>query len=554
MDKKIQKFCSQTVFQWCGVLMILIFAPVLFCVLAIGNDMDYWDAIKLTRLLYSTQVIGLLAVFGAVLCVCILYFCRNFGLNEKRNLIVNLVLIGAFSGLYFINTMVSREIAFKLPWDIMVVSGCGYYAGIGEPLRDAESAYLSIYPNNIPISYFLGRIYRTVLQRGDFPYVIDYAWMQVGCALTSIAGFFSCLTVKRLTKKLLPTIICFFTVFLLVECSAWKMAPYTDTYGVAFSVMSIYFYILSRDDKRERGVFSQKGFAEVRRYFCLVLSLICAGTGGLIKPSVYIVMIAVIGMEFFRLLGEKPMKWLYFPVELLFVFALLWGAGKYKDHMVEYLGMEYNKEISAGWQHFFMLGLNDATTGGDNSDDNAMFAQFEKAEERKQAELERAFKRLGEKGFLGTLHFYLKKMVMTFNDATFGWGTETWIYGYYEGNQNLASGTERTELLRSIYWEGRWVGAYNTVCQLAWYVVLLGLPGICLMKRRNAGYDILVISFVGIFFYQMLLEARARYLFVFLPVIIAASVCGYERYAELVRVFVQKRKAADKDADQHSYG
>ena len=31
---------------------------------------------------------------------------------------------------------------------------CGYYAGIGKPLE--YYTYLSVYPNNIPISYFLG--------------------------------------------------------------------------------------------------------------------------------------------------------------------------------------------------------------------------------------------------------------------------------------------------------------------------------------------------------------------------------------------------------------
>lgn len=256
MGDKRQKFCSQTVFQWCSVLMLLVFMPVLFCVLAIGNNMDYWDPIKQTELLYSTQVIGLLAVFGAVLFVCILYLCRNWQINWKWNLIVNLLLFGVFLGVYFFNTMVCREIAFKLPWDIMMVRGFGYYAGIGEPL--GYNSYLSVYPNNIPISYFLGRIYRTVLERGDFPYVIEYAWMQVGCVLISIAGFFSCLTVKKLTKKFLPTIVCFLAVFVLVECSAWKMAPYTDTYAISFSVMSIYFYFLSIDDKRAGGVYIKK--------------------------------------------------------------------------------------------------------------------------------------------------------------------------------------------------------------------------------------------------------------------------------------------------------
>lgn len=463
MDTMRQKFCSQTVFKCFSGLMLLTFVPVLFCVLAIGNNMDYWDPIKQRQLLYSTQVLGVLALLGAAAFLGILYLSRNIRMNRKWNLIADLVLLGAFLGIYFLNTMVSREIAFKLPWDIMIVRGCGYYAGISKPLE--YYSYLSIYPNNIPISYFLGKIYRTVHEQGDFPYVIDYAWMQVGCALISIAGFFACLTVKKLTKKLFPTIVCFLAVFLLVECSAWKMVPYTDTYAISFSIMSVYFYLLSRDsDKREPGdnISSKEGFSEGKRWVSLILSLACAGVGGVVKPSVYIMLIVIMGMEFFRLLGKEPKKWLYFLADLLLIIAMMWGIGKYKEHMIEYLGLEYNGEISASWHHYFLVGLNDTTTGGYNSDDNSIFGefQFEKKKVRNKAELERAFERLKEKGFLGVPYFYLKKLVMTFNDATFGWGTEVWVDSYYEGGENLASGTDRTEILRSIYWDGRWTGAY----------------------------------------------------------------------------------------------
>ncbi|MCM1120038.1 MAG: hypothetical protein NC543_11860 [bacterium] len=539
MAKGWHRFFGQTVLSWCRGLMLVMFIPVLFCVLAIGNKMGYWDAIKLKQLLYSTQTLGILAILGAAVCLGVLYLCRNISLDRRGNQITNIVLVGAFLGVFFLNLMVTREIAYKLPSDMMVVRGCGYYAGTEKPL--GYYSYLSIYPNNIPISYFLGRIYRTVLQQGDFPYVIDYAWMQVGCALVSLAGFFSCLTVKKLTRRLMPVIICFLAAFLLVECSAWKMVPYTDTYAVAFSIMSVYFYLLSRDsDNKNIGKFS-----EGRRYALLIVSLACAGMGGLMKPSVYIVLVAVVGIEFCRLLGGDGKRlWLYLALDVLLLIAMMYGIGKYREHMIAYLGLEYNKEVSASWQHYFLMGLNDSTTGGYNPEDSAIFGEFqyEKRAVRNQAELERAVKRLKEKGVLGVWHFYLKKLTMSFNDATFGWGTEVWVDSYYEGENNLASGTDRTEALRSIYWNGKWTGAYYTVCQLVWYVILVGIPGICLVKRRTDGFDILVVSCLGILFYQMLFEARARYLFVFAPLLIAASICGYMRYASLLESIILKRK------------
>ena len=39
---------------------------------------------------------------------------------------------------------------------------------------------------------------------------------------------------------------------------------------------------------------------------------------------------------------------------------------------------------------------------------------------------------------------------------------------------------------------------------------------------------------MGIFFYQMLFEARARYLFVFLPILIVMSICGFGKMSAMI--------------------
>lgn len=48
MGNRLENFFQQTIFKWCSVLMLIIFVPVLFCVLVIGNNMDYWIGAKLT--------------------------------------------------------------------------------------------------------------------------------------------------------------------------------------------------------------------------------------------------------------------------------------------------------------------------------------------------------------------------------------------------------------------------------------------------------------------------------------------------------------------------
>lgn len=141
-------------------------------------------------------------------------------------------------------------------------------------------------------------------------------------------------------------------------------------------------------------------------------------------------------------------------------------------------------------------------------------------------------------------------MVMVFNDGTFGWQSEVWIQEYYPAD--LASDSESMELLRNIFWPtSLYSGRFNAFCQLAWIFCLLGISGICFCRRKQSEkdiplsgeYTVLVVSFLGIFCYQMLFEARARYLLVFLPLLIAIASCGMWQYVGRIHTWMEKRIA-----------
>lgn len=117
---------------------------------------------------------------------------------------------------------------------------------LGTPL--GYFAYYSIYTNNLPIVYILKELYRMAESMGYE--ICKFLWIQVNCGLISIGGFFCCLTVKKLTRKLVPTCAAFFLYLALAGVTPWKIAPYTDTYGMAFPVMGIYFYFCYREAKK----------------------------------------------------------------------------------------------------------------------------------------------------------------------------------------------------------------------------------------------------------------------------------------------------------------
>ena len=149
---------------------------------------------------------------------------------------------------------------------------------------------------------------------------------------------------------------------------------------------------------------------------------------------------------------------------------------------------------------------------------------------------------------------------MVFNDGTFGWAVEIWIHEYYPAS--LAGNDGLMELLRDIFWpQSLYTGKFNAFCQLSWIFCLLGISGLCFCKRKQSGegvwpggnYVVLVVSFLGIFCYQMLFEARARYLLVFLPLLIVISIFGMWQYVDRVHQWIEKR-IADKIKDKQEEG
>ncbi|MCM1191512.1 MAG: hypothetical protein NC123_07360 [Butyrivibrio sp.] len=504
------------------LLLLIVFMPVLGAIIFVGNKMDYYEGLKLPTLL-PNLILALIALAGMGICGYLIRICRKAELTFRKNLIADGIFAVLFVLLYFINVRVAREVVFELPWDIMIVRGTAYQIAHKEAL--GYFPYLSIYPNNIPISYILGRIFRSAEQMGKTFYETEFVWIQVNCMLISLGGFFSCLLVKKITKKLMPAIITFFLYLVLAGMSMWKIAPYTDIYSIVFPVMCIYFYFCYRDADKIR-----------QKCLFILLTFAAAGAGGFIKPSIYLLFIAVLGSEFIRLISEKGKNWIFLLGGALLAVALLFAAKVYTNHIIEEIGLEYNEELEASWHHYFYMGLNERTTGGYNTDDTTLFGEFQTSKkERREAQLERAFGRMKERGVWGSLYFWFRKLVMTFNDGRFGWTGEVWVDKYFPAN--FASNTPLTEWLRSIYWNGANTGRYNTLCQLAWIFCLLCIPGICL------GHDertvILAVSFLGLFFYQMLLEARARYLLAFLPLLIATAVCGLWRYVTWAEGFFQ---------------
>lgn len=338
MDENMNGKFSGRVYAILSVLLSVCFLPVLVCVVFGGTHIDYWEAVKISTRLPNPALL-VIALLGMAICIFLFRKCAHIRFSAKGNRIADCVLLGLFFLLFLINEQIAKEIAFHLPTDYMMVSGVAYKIAKEEPV--GYFVYLSMYPNNIPISYLLGKLYRKASEWGNYPYIYEFFWLQVNCALISIAGFFSCLTVKKLTGKLMPVVSAFGLYLILGGISAWKIAAYTDTYSMVFPVMCVYFYLCYRD----AGHLWSK-------YICLLLSIVAGMTGGFIKPSVYVVIIALLAWELICFLTDIRQHWKFLLPAVLTVLMLAWGSDAYRDHLIDKIGLDYNEELAAGWQQY----------------------------------------------------------------------------------------------------------------------------------------------------------------------------------------------------------
>ena len=538
MEKsKMTNFCERVI-RCFYILIGITFLPVLFCVFFLDKHIKYNEGLHPATVL-PNAVLLVIALAGVAVVCLFARALRKVELTAKVNIITDIVLAGLFVLLYFINVWIAREIVFRLPWDIMVVTTHASYVAEGNAI--GYQPYFSIYTNNIPIVYILKELFTRAMENPEYPYVNDFIWVQTNCVLLSLGGFFGCLTIKKLTRKFAPTLIYFMLYLALIGLTPWKIAPYTDTYGMIFPIMCVYFYLCYRDAEKA-----------VWKFLFMALTLVSAAAGGLVKPSIYILLIAILMVELISFVQKYKEKWKYLLFEAVLIAGLFFIKGICVDYMIEDIGLDFNEELGAGWQHYFRMGQNEETTGSYSTEDAALFGEFqENKQERNEAALERALARVREKGFFGNISFGIRKMVMVFNEGTFGWANEVEIRERYP--LSIARNDRITEFLRNVFWPDMpYTGRLNTFCQLVWIFCLVGMAGFCFLPgTRRENCVLLAVSFLGIYFYQLLFEARARYLMVFLPLLVVVSVCGLWQYVEWAvnRLAARRGEVPDSKAE-----
>ena len=534
-----------------SLLLLLLFLPVFFYVIYYGNNVDY-NAMHKIVTVEGNRVLFLCAIVGAAVLGILYYFLRKLPTTPRTITVFTAVTVAVCVLFYMINVNISKCIAFYGGWDCGMVANSARWIFEGGELGYDD--YYTIYSNNIPITWLLYKLYCFSSGMKAYPYNPEFIWIQFQCVMLSLAVLCSVLLVLRVSKNLGTSVITLIFNIAFLGISPWKIIPYTDGCTIAMPVMILFLYSMVRGRK------SRWSYA----LWFLLMFLGCLS--GIMKATCYVAVIAIVIIDIFWTVSEESdvRSRLYgLGGKMLLLVIAFCLASWCRQGMYQTLHYEYNPELEIGWSNYMYNGLNEDTTGacsGEGLEIVRSFAGSDKAS-RMQYELAGIRRRMQDRGFIGTLRYWLHKQVMNFNDGTFSWYQE----GYFQAwEYPEISDSSFTEPLRNFYWlDGSNYIWFTTVSQDLWIFVLLGIlaQAVLLLVKAIAGLrksdvsveenssDLLSVSvtmiviFIGMFLFVMLFEARARYLYNMIPVFSTMAVLGWcGIYRKCFLMFDKKRQ------------
>lgn len=506
-------FCVMFCLYIFGTLLTLVFIDKKWNLYAIPN-----------ALTASNKLLILVSVLLFVLVLFVFSSLRHKNSTTKKRLSEKqfyAVIGAAFVAVYGLQLFISAHIWFKTGWDVGLVTQSAEDIAFGNA-DGVITWYYSIYPNNILITYTLVALYRIgSLVFPSQPYSAVLAFTSFAVC---VSVFLATLCVYRVTNSRKFTVFGMFIGILLIVLNPWIVIPYTDALAMLFPVTAIFFYLFIKN--------------KYVRY--ALITFVCV-LGAYYKPTVIIVLIALVIIKLFAFAEKLLRKNLSLKscACMFLCIVLAAGCAVGVNKAVGALNKtELVEDMQMTMTHYLMMGLNTKAEGIYCEDDVQFSMRQPDVATRQSANIEVAKSRLQEMGLKGYLKLLLKKNIATYNDGTFGWGSEGNFYSFVPENNSSI-----TKALRSFYYtneQGTNTLFFSTAEQILWLFVLLCICFCVLPFQTKRGADNLIaLTLLGVSMFLLLFECRARYLFLFTPLFLILATTGlYKAY----RLLLAKRK------------
>ena len=467
---------------------------------------------------FTTENAGYL-ILGIFPLVILFFLNRNFGSKIEQVL------------KKYGRVLLYVTLALLLIWNLFVCYGGYFYSGWDAGMihdtvfrefyheyDQLNNEYFSWFPNNKLIVW----IFTGVLKLADMLGVqaLDYALV----AFQVIIGVLSMWLVYAITFDMAHNYrlawMTYLTAYFFVGLSPWYIVAYSDATSMIIPLLIIRVYQLIRKRKRI-----------ILRILLWILLGFIAMSGYYIKPQTVIAFIAVVLVEIFFVLHSISL----YKVKIFTIRFVSGLAGMiicsiiYSSMIVPTLHFQINPNTTIGAQHYLMMGLNNPRDGVFHEEDYVFTRSFATNEERNAADMEEVKRRLQEYGAKKLFLHICRKQIVNYNDGTFAWGVEGHSFnGDPEWAQNRAS-----KVIRSyIKPDGANYNKFISVKQIMWITILFFLLFTVFYRKKDISDGaekllvLMVLSLLGLTIFELLFEARARYLFCYAPVYVMLAVFG----------------------------
>lgn len=507
--KRVADFCEKAILSIHAGIYFLV-----FCLLVFGQWVSYYRKREFA-------VPNVVILFGMLLAfVGLVWIKKKMALREKQKNWDRIVKICSVV-LFFLQIFICINIFFMAGFDSKIITANADHVANGRT-TELSNWYYSRWPNNTLITAIYAGIFWCVEHIGISSKYARLAIAFLQCFLSTMTGAMIYQCVNRICKESRISFYAWIFYVLLLGVSPWLIVPYSDSSCLFLPVFLFWMYQML---KKRKG-----------KYWWSVVVGVTAGIGYELKPMVIIVFIAIVVIEILQNIKKKTdtKQW---GIVLILIVSLIGTFGIYRYvNLLDKMGFEVDASQEFQIPHYFMMGLNDETSGTYWIEDTEYSASIPTKQERAKENVRISLERIKEYGVSGLTRHLVEKTLANFNDGTFSWGQEGYFYDIVPDGPNLFT----NKILRSYYYDdGTYHEAYEMLTHIIWILCMTGvtIESLCLLKQKEVEPElkVLCLSLVGIALFVTLFEARARYLFTFVPMFLMAGACGYWNLFEKIR-------------------
>jgi len=418
----------------------------------------------------------------------------------------------------------AKNYGFKSPgWDAGIVAQNAEYLANNE-YEKLANYYYSRNPNNILITVFLSIFFRLA---NLLKFINGYSLILLfNCMIFSFTGYILYKTsVKLLPKKY--AIFTYIAYLFLIGFSPWVVIHYSDQAGLWIVSLCFYLYLKIKEAEKLN-----------HKLIYIFLFSLFETIGYYVKPQIFILFIAAIVCE---IIANAKKKISFEDVKKICVGLLAIAIAIVTVKLVHSnSGFEIDNERRFGFTHYLMMGFNEETSGVFSIKDLVLSENCDTYAQRYSANITEFKNRVKNLGISGILKLFGRKMIINYGDGTFAWGGE----GGFFGEEFTVENSIIKDKLKALYWtDGEYYKIFKTSMQSIWIAILF-FDIFAFMKLRDKNeIQVMKIAIIGLTIFELLFEARARYLFLYVPFYILLAVIGFKN---IVNCFNKKLGNGEK--------